>query len=155
MGCCNNGNVQSGMFMGPYLTQDVDAYAALNPRLKMNSGWSNYKNVKSGNYNRQPCWRCAGFKGFPQAPGVYPLNIVDTPVPLPNRHAMDIADRNYQIYQAARLSNNPGSYCGRHVNYLNNDHAFVYPERYVKGYWPDEQLIYTNTAKGSCHTVKN
>lgn len=152
MGCCNNGNIQSGMFLGPYLTQDVDASAVLNPRLKMNTGWSNYKNVKSGNYNRRPCWRCADFKGFPQAPGVYPLNIDNSTPPLPNRAAMDIADQHYQIYQAARLSNNPGSYCGDYVNYHNNDCGFVYPERYVKGYWPDEQLIYTNVAKGSCTT---
>ena len=116
---------------------------------------ASYKNVKSGQYNRQLCWNCADFKGYPQTPGVYDLNIVDTPLAMPNYKAMAKADRNYQIYQSERMSNHPGSYDGPYVNYLNEECRSVYPKRYVKGNWPDEQLIYTNTPARGCHTVKN
>ena len=151
--CCNNYNVQNGMYLGPYLAQDVNA-SILNPRIKPYSGWASYKNVKSGQYNRQLCWTCGGFKGFPQDPGVYDLNIVDTPPPMPNYPAMKRADEFYQIYQADRLSNHPGSYGSGYVNYLNTQCGSLYPERYVKGFWPDEQLIYTNTPARGCRTVK-
>lgn len=147
--CCNNYNYQSGMFLGPYLTQDVNADTQ-KPRVKPYSGWASYKNVKSGQYNRQLCWNCGDFKGFPQTPGVYDLNIVDTPIPLPNQRAMNQADLHYQIYQAQRLRNSSGN-----CNYLNdNCSGKIYPKRYVKGNWPDEQLIYTNTPARGCNTVK-
>jgi hypothetical protein len=140
----NNHNVQNGMYVGPYLTQDMPA-SAMDPRIKPYGGWASYKNVKSGQYNRQLCWSCADFKGFPQAPGVYNLNIVDTPLAMPNRPAMNLADNFYQTYQAERMSNHPGQVGSGYVNYLNEQCGALYPRRYVKGYWPDEQLIYTNT----------
>lgn len=152
--CCNNYNTQDGMFIGPYLTQDMPA-SAINPRIKPYSGWASYKNVKSGQYNRQLCWRCADFKGFPQTPGVYDLNIADTPSPMPDYSAMQKADTFYQIYQAERMRNHPGSYTGDYVNYLNFDCGSLYPQHYVKGYWPDEQLIYTNTPARGCNTVRD
>ena len=149
--CCNNYNVQNGMYIGPYLSEDMPT-SAVEPRIKPYSGWASYKNVKSGQYNRQLCWNCAGFIGYPQTPGVYDLNIVNTPLPMPNYEAMAEADRRYQIYQARRMSNDPGTYSGPYVNYLNEDCGFMYPKRYVKGNWPDEQLIYTNTPSRGCNT---
>lgn len=151
--CCNNYNVQSGMYMGPYLTQDMQA-SDVAPKIKPYNGWASYKNVKSGQYNRQLCWRCADFKGYPQAPGVYNLNIVDTPVPMPDYKAMKIANEHYQIYQAERLHNHPGYMGSEYVNYFNDQCGSLYPRRYVKGNWPDEQLIYTNTPANGCNTVK-
>lgn len=150
--CCNNFNVQSGMYLGPYLNQDVTT-DVLKPRIKPYSGWASYKNNKSGQFNRQLCWTCAGFKGFPQTAGTYDLNIVDTPLPLPDYQAMALADKHYQIYQADRLSNHPGRYGSKYVNYLNTECGSLYPQQYVKGNWPDEQLIYTNTPARGC-TVK-
>ena len=152
--CCNNYNTQSNMFIGPYLVQDVNA-DVMNPRIKAYSGWASYKNAKSGQYNRQLCWNCADFKGFPQAPGVYDLNIVDTPPALPDWSAMALADKNYQTYQRERMMNNPGSYGTNYVNYLNSQCGNLYPKRYVKGNWPDEQLIYTNTPARGCNTVRD
>lgn len=150
----NNRNYQAGMYVGPYLAEDVNANT-LGPKIKPYSGWASYKNVKSGQYNRQLCWKCADFKGYPQTPGVYDLNIVDTPTALPDYQAMAVADQHYQMYQADRLSNHPGSYGSGYVNYLNNECGALYPRRYVKGYWPDEQLIYTNTPAGGCHLKKS
>lgn len=124
--------------------QDINA-SIMAPRIKPYSGWASYKNVKSGQYNRHLCWPCAGFKGYPQAPGLYDLNIVDTPPPMPNYQAMARAHENYQIYQAARLQTHPGSYNSHYVNYFNTQCNSLYPKQYVKGNWPDEQLIYTNT----------
>ena len=143
--CCNNFNVQSNMYLGPYLNQDINA-TVLTPRVKPYSGWSSYKNVKSGQYNRQLCWTCSGFKGFPNSAGVYDLNIVDTPPALPNYRAMANADFNYQIYQKTRMSNG-------YNNYLDSKCGSLYPRRYVKGNWPDEQLIYTNTPTRGCNTT--
>jgi hypothetical protein len=151
--CCNNFNYQNGMLIGPYLMQDVNA-TALKPRIKPYSGWASYKNVKSGQYNRELCWTCAGFKGYPQTAGVYDLNIINSPPALPNPIEMNKADKRYQIYQATRMSNDPGSYGTPYVNYLNDQCGALYPKRYVKGYWPDERKIYTNTPAGGCNTVK-
>ena len=146
--CCNNYDVRDGMFVAPY-TQSSNTIPidAIKPRLKANTGWSNYKNVKSGQYNRQSCWKCADFKGIPDAPGVYDLNITDVSIPEPNFAGMKQADAQYQEYQAFRMQNNPGCYGTDHVNYLNNQCAKVYPKRYMKGNWPDEQLIYTNAPR--------
>jgi len=111
------------------------------PHLKLNGGFSNYKNVKSGNYNRQPCWTCHDFKGFPQTPGLFDLNIVNAP---------QISEKKlhfHKVFQPHRLSNHPGSYNSGYVNYLNEDSSYLYPKRYIKGFWPDEQLVYTNTPK--------
>ena len=151
--CCNNYNTQNGMYIGPYLTQDVNS-SITEPRIKAYSGWASYKNVKSGQYNRQSCWNCADFKGYPQTPGLYDLNIDDTPLPLPNYRAMNNADEYYQIYQSERLRNSPGQYGSDYVNYLNTQCGNLYPRRYVKGNWPDERLIYTNTPARGCDTVK-
>ena len=151
--CCNNYNVQNNMFVGPYASQDVNA-SILQPRIKPYSGWASYKNNKSGQFNRQLCWKCSDFKGYPQAAGVYPLNIVDTPPLIPNYKVQEIADKNYQIYQAERMKNDPGSYGTNHVNYLNTTCGKVYPKQYVKGHWPDEQLLYTNTPKNGCNAVR-
>jgi hypothetical protein len=156
--CCNNFNYQGGMYMGPYLPQEMPA-SAMNPRIKPYSGISSYKNVKSGQYNRQLCWPCADFKGFPQAPGVYNLNIVDTPPPMPDYNAMKLADFNYQIYQNRRMQNSSIIYNkkGENVysNYLDTCCGNLYPNQYVKGNWPDEKLIYTNAPANGCHTVKS
>lgn len=151
--CCNNYSYQDGMFIAPYYNQDIEA-TALDPRIKLYSGWASYKNNKSGQYNRQICWKCKDFKGFPQDPGVYDLNIVDTPSPLPDYKAMADADKLYQDYQRRRMSNHPGAYGTGYVNYLNYQCGNLYPKRYVKGNWPDEQLEFTNTPLNSCHTVK-
>lgn len=152
--CGNNYNVQDGMYLGPYLTQDMPA-TAVQSRIKPYSGWASYKNVKSGQYNRQLCWNCRDFKGYPQTPGLYDLNIVDTPIALPDYPAMATADEYYQIYQAERLSNHPGVYGDGYVNYFNTECSSLYPQRYVKGNWPDEQLIYTNTPTPGCNLKKN
>ena len=144
--CCNNFSIQNGMFISPYQTQDISA-TAVQPRIKANSGWSNYKNVKSGQYNRTTCWKCDNFKGFPQTPGVYNVNIVDSPPQLPNQQAMTQADINYQNYQRERINVKNGNCYSYYRDYLSEDTKKVYPKRYVKGYWPDEQLIYTNAPK--------
>lgn len=152
--CCNQPNVINGMFNGPFFVQDQYAESML-PRVKAYSGWSSYKNVKSGQYNRTSCWKCHDFKGFPQTPGVYDLNIVDTPPrPDPTRAQQLAADKRYQVYQAVRMNNNPGRYGSNHVNYLNSQCGSLYPKRYIKGNWPDEQLIYTNTPKGGQSTCQ-
>lgn len=151
--CCNNYNVQNQMFIGPYAFQDINA-TILYPRIKPYSGWASYKNVKSGQYNRQLCWTCKDFKGYPQTPGVYDLNIIDTPPALPDYYLMDVADRNYQIYQKRRMQNYPGRYGSDYVNYLTSQCGFLYPKRYIKGNWPDEQLIYTNTPARGCNTIQ-
>jgi len=147
--CCNNFNYKDGMLIGPYQAQNFLA-TDLNPRIKPYSGWASYKNVKSGQYNRELCWPCKDFKGYPQTPGVFDLNIVNSPPALPNYAEMQRKDTEYQIYQAERMENHPGSYGGEYVNYLNNQCGYLYPKRYVKGYWPDEQLIYTNTPANGC-----
>ena len=148
----NNHNTQSNMYIGPYLVQDMNA-DILKPRIKPYSGWASYKNVKSGQYNRQLCWPCGDFKGFPQTAGTYDLNIVDTPLPRPNYNAMKVADDHYKRYQHRRMQNHPGSYGTDYVNYLTTQCGNLYPKRYVKGNWPDEQLIYTNTPANGCNTV--
>lgn len=150
--CCNNFNYVDGMLIKPYLAQSVYA-TELNPRIKPYSGWASYKNVKSGQYNRQLCWPCNNFKGFPQTPGVFDLNIVNSPPALPDFAAQRAADEQYQIYQAERMRNHPGKYGTGYVNYLNHQCGSVYPKRYVKGNWPDEQLVVTNTPVNGCHTV--
>jgi len=142
--CCNNYNTSSGMYTGPYMSQDVNADITM-PRIKPYSGWASYKNNKSGQFNRQLCWTCSDFKGFPQTPGVYDLNIINTPLPLPDYNKMRQANFNYLQYQARRMSNHPGAYGTDYVNYLTSECGFMYPKRYEKGNWPDEQLIYTNT----------
>ncbi len=151
--CCNDTNYHSGMLIDPYMVQDINA-EVLMPRIKPYSGWASYKNVKSGQYNRELCWTCAGYRGFPQAAGVYDLNIVDGPPALPNPQKWKETDERYQRYQAARMSNDPGSYGSGYVNYLNNQCGALYPRQYVKGNWPDEQLIYTNTPANGCNTVR-
>jgi len=151
--CCNNYNYVANMLIEPYETQNFLA-TNLNPRIRPYSGWASYKNVKSGQYNRELCWPCKDFKGYPQSPGVYDLNIVDSPPALPDYTAMRAKDARYQLYQADRMSNHPGSYTGGYVNYLNHQCGSVYPKRYVKGNWPDERLIYTNTPANGCHLVK-
>ena len=149
--CCNNYSIQNGMFVSPYLSEDINAGQYLEPKIKPYSGWASYKNNKSGQFNRQLCWKCHDFKGYPQSPGLYNLDINDKPPILPNYRAMKKADIDYQIYQAKRLSINPGSYGSDYVNYFNTQCGFLYPKRYVKGNWPDEQLIYTNVpTKRSC-----
>lgn len=128
----------------------------LQPRIKMPGGISNYMNVKSGNYNRQICGQCLSFKGFPQAPGVYNVDINDMPSSLPNYRELENQQLRLAIYQAERMSNHPGSYrSGGYVNYLNTECNKLYPKRYVKGYWPDEQLIFTNTPSNGCRTILN
>lgn len=117
----------------------------LEPRIKAYSGWSSYKNVKSGNYNRQSCWNCSNFKGFPQTPGVYNLNIVDTPPCVPNPNTQVVDNIAFQIYQAERMSNGIHGCNSNYRNYLDEHQYDLYPQRYVKGNWPDERLIYTNT----------
>lgn len=128
----------------PYFVQEP-TMSSLKPRIKAYSGWSSYKNVKSGNYNRQSCGECLGFKGFPQTPGVYDMNIVDTPPTLGNPVTQGVADLKYQIYQADRMSNGIHGCCSGYRNYLDEQRYDLYPQRYVKGNWPDERLIYTNT----------
>ena len=150
--CCNNYNVQNGMFNGPYLNQTINT-SILEPRIKPYSGWASYKNNISGQFNRQLCYNCYDFKGYPQTPGLYPVNIQNSKLPRPNPNNLKLADDFYQIYQAERLSNDPGSYNSNYVNYLNNQSSYLYPKRYVKGHWPDEKLIFTNTPTNSCNTV--
>lgn len=140
--CCNNYNYQAGMFTAPFNPVDVSTDILL-PQIKPYSGWASYKNVKSGQYNRQMPWTCGAMKGFPQEVGVYNLNIVDTPLPRPDYAAMAEANLRYQIYQQRRMSNTPST----GSNYLTQSYGTVYPKRYVKGNWPDEQLIYTNVPK--------
>jgi len=114
------------------------------PHLKMYSGLSSYKNVKSGNYNRQPCWTCHNFKGFPQTAGLFDLNVIQ-----PNQQSYQLSTPKYYSMnsnrQAHRLDNHSGTYKSGYVNYLNQEQTYLYPKRYIKGFWPDEQLIYTNT----------
>lgn len=127
----------------PYFVPEP-TMSSLKPRIKAYSGWSSYKNVKSGNYNRQSCGQCLGFKGFPQTPGVYDLDIVDTPPRVNNSNNRNI-DLRYQIYQAERMSNGIHGCNSGYRNYLDEQRYNLYPQRYVKGNWPDERLIYTNT----------
>jgi hypothetical protein len=151
--CCNNFNYQRGMYMGPYLTQDIMTNV-IEPRIKPYSGWSSYKNVKSGQYNRELCWSCKDFKGFPQDPGVYNLNIINTPLNIPDYNKMKIADENYQTYQKTRMSN--FSNINNYNNYLmDNKCYYLYPKQYINGNWPDEQLIYTNTPSNGCNIINN
>ena len=48
--CCNNYDYHFGMKIDPYLVHTYYA-DAMPPRVKAYSGWSSYKNVKSGYYN--------------------------------------------------------------------------------------------------------
>ena len=124
---------------------------ANNLRIKSYNGWANYYNVKSGDYNRQKCWKCGDLKGFPQTPGLYNLNIVNPPQPTNNyitsQNLQTLQNSYNKLIQSMRMANDPGSYSGPYVNYLNEECHSLYPKRYVKGNWPDEQLIYTNTPK--------
>jgi len=124
-----------------------------NARAKPYSGWASYKNVKSGNYDRTVCNLCNDFKGFPQTPGVYDTNVVTTPPGLPNPKFLRAVDNYYQVYQAERMQNNPGQMGGQYSNYFNTQCGNLYPKRYVKGNWPDEQLEFTRTPAGGCNTV--
>lgn len=124
------------------------------PQIKANSGWNNYKNVKSGKYNRNVCWNCSDFKGFPQTPGVYPLNIVNGPCSLPSYSNNQKWADFMKIYQARRMQNSSPN-IPNYENYLDAQGYFLYPKQYVKGNWSSEQLIYTNVPNNSCHTVKN
>ena len=100
--CCNNYNTQSNMFIGPYLVQDMNA-SALKPRIKPYSGWASYKNVISGQYNRQLCWNCADFKGYPQTAGVYDLNIVVNKYETENNIDKTITTIQNQIFKIPDL----------------------------------------------------
>ena len=146
--CCGNNSVRYGMFVGPYQPQDVNADSLL-PRIKPYTGISSYKNVKTGQYNREIPWTCGSYRGFPQAPGVYNLNIIDTPLQRPNMAVISAANEYYAMYQAERMRNDPGSYGisappTGYINYLNTEKYALHPLQYVKGNWPDEQLTHTN-----------
>jgi hypothetical protein len=157
----NINGITDGIFTAPYALQDQQAGAY--PRVKAYTGWASYKNVKSGQYNRQLCGECLSYKGFPQDAGVYNLNISNTPPPPPNYAAMQRVNEFYQIYQADRMNNQPlgnalsanglpaGAYGSKYVNYLNAQSGSLYPQQYVKGYWPDEQLEFTSTPTGNCN----
>jgi hypothetical protein len=101
------------------------------------SGWASYKNVISGNYNRRLCWTCSTAKSFPQAAGVYPLNVT-TNVTTNEPQSNNQLNNEYLLYQEARMSNNPGTVASGYYNYHNKERYNLYPRQYVKGYWPDE-----------------
>ena len=54
-------------------------------------------------------------------------------------------NKEYQQYIQRRIENHPGNWNGYYVNYLNEECGSIYPKRYVKGFWPDEQKQVTNT----------
>lgn len=105
------------------------------PRVKLYSGWSNYMNVKSGKYNRQICYPSQKCKNYPQTPGVFNLKIEYPPLPT----------QTHPYSAPQRMCNCSGKHGTKYVNYLNTEHYYLPPKEYVKGYWPSENLIYTNT----------
>lgn len=118
------------------------------PVVKPYSGWASYRNNKSGNFNRSLCGNCLHARGYPQAAGTYPLNIDDTPW-----RKIEL-ERVYQPIDQERIDINTGNIGGYYVNYLNEQCKLVYPRRYVKGFWPDEQKIYTNAPKNDCYNTE-
>lgn len=145
--CCNNRSVQSGMFIGPYLPTDLSLVYKI-PRVKTYSGWDNYKNAKTGQYNRQVCGYCAKFKGFPQTPGVYNTRLADAYANDElEMYKREMANCRYAEYQKRRMEIYPGDVNGDYNNYFNTTCNYLYPQKYVKGNWPDEKLIYTNIPK--------
>jgi len=134
---------EPGKHTKPFLVQE-DTF--LSPRIVPYNGWDSYKNVKSGQYNRQLCWTCSNFIGYPQEPGLYNLNINYGHLqPILNDERLD---NRYIEYQKRRLSNYEGvQQNGMYRNYLdsNNCNFKLYPKKYVSGNWPDQQLLYTNT----------
>ena len=132
-------------YVSPYYSDPVTTDNLI-PRVRPYSGWASYKNNKSGQFNRSLCWTCAQAKSFPQAPGTYPLNIDNRPViELPTESQQQQLNSEYQKYVQRRIENHPGQWNGYYVNYLNEQCGTVYPKRYVKGFWPDEQKQFTNT----------
>jgi len=111
------------------------------PRAKLYNGWSNYMNVKSGKYNRQICYPYQKCENYPQTPGVFNLTL-DYPS-IPTQKNFD-----FNTYQQKRMCNCPGTHGTAYVNYLNTEHYYLQPKEYIKGYWPSERLIYTNTPTG-------
>jgi len=122
------------------MSNSTQSFEQPDPRVKMYTGWASYKNVKSGNYNRQPCWECAGYHGYPDTPGVFNLNLT---YPAPVAEAPSPHFERVDCKPPSRCNAN-GSILTGYYNYLNTEHAVLAPRNYVKGYWPDEQLIYTN-----------
>ena len=112
------------MILDVYLNNN-NTFSTPMPLLKKYGGLSSYKNVKSSNYNRHVCWQCHDFKGFPQTPGLYDLNVV-YPQPNVNNVEQTTID-NYKIYQTHRLSNHPGKYNSNYVNYLNYHCHHIHP----------------------------
>ncbi len=134
-----------------YLMQDRITTTELTPYLVPYSGWASYKNVKSGQYNRRLCWNCHSAKSFPQAVGVYPLNVAETPPWQTTSEYVQGANAKYEDYQKHRMCNNPGVVGSGHSNWHNKERYNLYPKEYVKGWWPDEQGEVT-TLRGSLVT---
>jgi hypothetical protein len=132
-------------YTSPYSSSDTTTDNLI-PRVRPYSGWASYKNNKSGQFNRSLCWTCGQAQSFPQTPGTYPLNIDNRPViQLPTEHQKNTLNKEYQQYIQRRIDNYPGNWNGYYVNYLNEECGSIYPKRYVKGFWPDEQKQVTNT----------
>lgn len=112
---------------------------SLAPRIRPYSGWSSYKNVKSGDYNRALCWPCAKQQGFNQDPGVYPLNIDSRPPYRIPQNYINWSQEDYDAYVKRRMDIFPGNIQSSYVNYFNNQCYQLPPERYIKT-WPSELL---------------
>lgn len=152
--CCNDFSTRYGLPTS-YNMQDQKA-TSLIPRVTPYSGWASYKNVKSGQYNRHLCWNCSSAKGFPQSAGVYPVTTANPSISTMDPNYQRWVSKKYDIYQQARMCNNPNmekynvpkspySTFDQYSNYHDTTCKKLYPKRYVKGNWPDEQLELTKT----------
>lgn len=157
-----------GIITNPYEMQDQTAYPRITPTWIFPSNYHNFKNAKSGQYNRRTCDKCANFVGFPQSPGIYPITtgppFATNEIPI---NYQKMVNAQYKNYQQARMCNNPGypsilgegksgtmptfkpGTCGSYripgySNYHDKTQVNLYPKRYVKGWWPDEQQDVTN-----------
>ena len=142
VGEVNINALPSGMEL-PRIPKSTASATVEYPRLKASTGWNNYKNVKSGQYNREVCWPCSKFPGFLGQTGTYPRYISNAPPALPNEQAIQNEKAALFAYEDYRMNQHTGS-CS---TYLNDNVYKLYPKRYVKGNWPDEKLIYTNAPK--------
>lgn len=118
-------------------------------KIKAYSGWSSWKNNKSGNFGRVYCGHCLNAKSFPQSAGVYPLNIDDRgmeKIPI---------EPVYPAIDPSMVHLDSGEIGGYYVDYLNDQCGVTYPKQYVRGFWPDEQQVVTNTPKGACSSTPN
>lgn len=157
----NNVNRRYGLPDMPYesTSNDKNAYVYTTPTFVFPSNYNNFKNVKSGKYNRRTCFPFKfPLNGYGQSPGVYPITLGAPPNInyIPENYQRDV-NKEYDYYQKVRMCNGgKNSACGiydppGYSNYFSTEQYNLYPKQYMKT-WPDELLGEVTRAPDPYHT---